>query len=442
MPAFMAFAASSTSGTNRIPSRKSMPTMRIPSTSASLSTRSAPQPRSSRMFVPLDDLVGEAVVEVVVHLGDELVVAERCQIEYLVGHRCRSRVFRIVERYCIVVRSVDERGRWGNGAVDRPGVRDPRRGGGAAGGRDGDREARRAAEEHGGPVARRARAARRGRAPGRRALSDRPGVAALAAEASAERSVAVAVRPELANLVRMVGESAGLAFPDGYEVRYVDQVESDNAIQVRDWTGTRAPLHAAPSGLVLLAHWPQDAIAAYVAHGLERLTSKTMVEPGDLAQRLEHVRREGIAWGLEEFAEGINSIAAPVRDGDGKPIAAIHCHGPAYRFPAPGREALGRGAGRQGGRGRERPARDRLARGTCLPCGVSPVKARRHPVVCCGRYEQGWCFPRFSETPRIATTATAQTETALQQALAVPGQLLRGDAPMTVKSSAGLAVLQ
>jgi DNA-binding IclR family transcriptional regulator len=166
-----------------------------------------------------------------------------------------------------------------------------------------------------------------------------PGVAALAAEASAERSVAVAVRPELANLVRMVGESAGLAFPDGYEVRYVDQVESDNAIQVRDWTGTRAPLHAAPSGLVLLAHWPQDAIAAYVAHGLERLTSKTMVEPGDLAQRLEHVRREGIAWGLEEFAEGINSIAAPVRDGDGKPIAAIHCHGPAYRFPAPGREA-------------------------------------------------------------------------------------------------------
>ena len=156
-------------------------------------------------------------------------------------------------------------------------------------------------------------------------------------------------RPSAASRLRCVpssrisyawcGESAGLAFPDGYEVRYVDQVESDNAIQVRDWTGTRAPLHAAPVGLVLLAHWPQDAIAAYVAHGLERLTSKTMVEPGDLARRLEHIRREGIAWGLEEFAEGINSIAAPVRDGDGKPIAAIHCHGPAYRFPAPGREA-------------------------------------------------------------------------------------------------------
>ena len=166
-----------------------------------------------------------------------------------------------------------------------------------------------------------------------------PGVAALAAGASAERSIAAAVRPELTNLVRVVSESAGLAFPDGYEVRYVDQVESDNAIQVRDWTGTRAPLHAAPSGLVLLAHWPPDAIDAYVAHGLERLTSNTVVEPSRLTTRLEHIRGEGVAWGLEEFAEGINSVAAPVRDVDGKPIAAIHCHGPAYRFPAPGREA-------------------------------------------------------------------------------------------------------
>ena len=38
MPAFMALADSSTSGTNRMPSRKSMPTMRMPSTSASVRT--------------------------------------------------------------------------------------------------------------------------------------------------------------------------------------------------------------------------------------------------------------------------------------------------------------------------------------------------------------------------------------------------------------------
>ena len=52
IPAFIAFAASSTSGTKRMPSRKSIPTIRIPSTSASFSTLSGAQPRSSRMFVP------------------------------------------------------------------------------------------------------------------------------------------------------------------------------------------------------------------------------------------------------------------------------------------------------------------------------------------------------------------------------------------------------
>ena len=51
MPPFIAFAASSTSGTNRIPSRKSMPTIRMPSTRPSFNTFSAFQPRSRKMCV-------------------------------------------------------------------------------------------------------------------------------------------------------------------------------------------------------------------------------------------------------------------------------------------------------------------------------------------------------------------------------------------------------
>ena len=104
-----------------------------------------------------------------------------------------------------------------------------------------------------------------------------PGVASLAGTASPERSLVAVARPHLARLVADVGEDAGLALPDGYDVHYVDQVESDNPVQVRDWTGTRAPMHAVPSGLVLLAEWPEEALAAYLAHGLERLTSHTVV---------------------------------------------------------------------------------------------------------------------------------------------------------------------
>ena len=84
MPAFIALAASSTSGTKRMPSRKSMPTMRMPSTSASFEhVVGAPAPVEQEVGA-LGDLVGEAVVEVVVHLGDEVVVGERGEIDLLV----------------------------------------------------------------------------------------------------------------------------------------------------------------------------------------------------------------------------------------------------------------------------------------------------------------------------------------------------------------------
>jgi DNA-binding IclR family transcriptional regulator len=165
-----------------------------------------------------------------------------------------------------------------------------------------------------------------------------PGMVALTAAVSSERSLITIARPFLIDLVAELGEDAGLGLPDGNEILYVDQVESDNPVQVRDWTGTRAPMHAVPSGLVLLAEWPEDALDGYLAGELAGLTRHTVTEPGALRARLAEVRDAGFAWGLEEFAEGIDSVAAPVRNARGKAIAAIHVHGPSYRFPPPNRE--------------------------------------------------------------------------------------------------------
>ena len=165
-----------------------------------------------------------------------------------------------------------------------------------------------------------------------------PGVAALSSTVSPERNLIAIARPFLGDLVSRFGEDAGLGLPDGNEIHYVDQVESDNPVQVRNWTGLRAPMHAVPSGLVLLAEWPEDALTAYLSGELAALTRRTETRPSRLRARLAEVRKLGFAWGLEEFAEGIDSVAAPVRGARGKPIAAIHIHGPAYRFPPRGEE--------------------------------------------------------------------------------------------------------
>jgi IclR family transcriptional regulator, KDG regulon repressor len=165
-----------------------------------------------------------------------------------------------------------------------------------------------------------------------------PGVTALSTTASPDRNLIATVRPYLVDLVAELGEDAGLGLPDGNEILYVDQVESDNPVQVRDWTGTRAPMHAVPSGLVLLAEWPEDALDAYLSGEVVALTQRTVTDPKRLRTRLADVREAGFAWGLEEFAEGIDSVAAPIRDARGKAVAAIHVHGPSYRFPKPGDE--------------------------------------------------------------------------------------------------------
>jgi DNA-binding IclR family transcriptional regulator len=116
----------------------------------------------------------------------------------------------------------------------------------------------------------------------------------------------------------------------------VDQVDSPNPVQVRDWTGTRIPLHAVSSGQVFLAQLPAPMLARYLAEPLEQFTPNTLIDAGALLERLRDVRRDGHAWVRDEFAVGITSVAAPVADARGELVAAVHVHGPTYRFPAPG----------------------------------------------------------------------------------------------------------
>jgi len=162
-----------------------------------------------------------------------------------------------------------------------------------------------------------------------------PGLIDLAGSAPRGRNLVAAARPHMLELAESLDEVAGLSTIDGGQVYYLDQTESSSNIQVRDWTGEYAPLHAVPSGLVILAYQPERFIDDYLAGPLTQCTSWTMTDPAELRDRLEHVRSIGYAWVYEEFAEGINSVAAPVFESDGSVEAALHVHGPAYRFPNP-----------------------------------------------------------------------------------------------------------
>ena len=169
-----------------------------------------------------------------------------------------------------------------------------------------------------------------------------PRVSTLAAASSPERLLVAGARPEIEALAASLGEAAGLSVRDGREVRYIDQVSVDHEVQVRDWTGTRAPLHAVSSGLVLLASVSGPDLDTFFAGPLEALTERTVTDAVALRARLARIRTDGYAWVRDEFAEGLSSVAAPVVVG-GSVVAAVHVHGPSYRFPPTGSEGrLGR----------------------------------------------------------------------------------------------------
>lgn len=180
-------------------------------------------------------------------------------------------------------------------------------------------------------------------------------IASLAAGVAGTGSLVAVARPHLVELSSAVGETAGLSVRDGFEVHYVDQVDTAHQVQIREWTGTRVPMHAVSSGLVMLAALPTATLDRFLDRPLERFTPRTMTDPAALRERLLQVKADGYAWVHEEFAEGLNSVAAPINAAGGDIVGAVHVHGPSYRFPARGADdAIGRqvvaAASRIGGR--------------------------------------------------------------------------------------------
>jgi DNA-binding IclR family transcriptional regulator len=162
-----------------------------------------------------------------------------------------------------------------------------------------------------------------------------PRIVTLAAGVRPTRSLVALARPHLTELAANAGEVAGLSIPDGLLVHYVDQVDSPHPVGVRDWTGTRIPMHAVSSGLVLLAHFLPLEIERFLAEPLERFTERTVTDPTTVRERIRQAQVDGFAWTRDEYAEGITSVAAAVADDDGEVVGAIHVHGPSYRFPPP-----------------------------------------------------------------------------------------------------------
>lgn len=133
------------------------------------------------------------------------------------------------------------------------------------------------------------------------------------------------VMPVLRALTKRTTETTNLALLDAGEVVYVARSVAYRPLHMSIHTGDRLPAYTTSLGRVMLAGLPPDELDTYLARTeLRPLTAHTCTDPEMLRQVIGQVGREGYALVADEIAVGIISIAVPVRNADGRVVAAIN----------------------------------------------------------------------------------------------------------------------
>ncbi|MGD2041979.1 MAG: IclR family transcriptional regulator, partial [Anaerolineae bacterium] len=163
----------------------------------------------------------------------------------------------------------------------------------------------------------------------------------LGAQVTSHLDVREVARPLLRQLAMQCQESVNLVVlvssipldPDaGSEVVNLEQfIPPARQVKNIGRVGRRMCAHSTAAGKVLLAYLPPEQQAHNLPSTLMRFTARTITQPDELQEELGRVRQRGYAVSQEELEEGLNALAAPIRDHTGAVIAAASVAGPAYR---------------------------------------------------------------------------------------------------------------
>lgn len=146
-------------------------------------------------------------------------------------------------------------------------------------------------------------------------------------------------RPFLRQLATSSGETIYLCTPAGNQVYYLDQIDTQDHILLRNWVDSYFPLHATAPGKIFLAYLSEVELNNYLAEPLKRYTRKTITETDQIRAYAKAIRQQGFGWTHEQTALGLVGVAAPILNREGEPVAAVSVGGPAFRFPKPQEEA-------------------------------------------------------------------------------------------------------
>lgn len=158
-----------------------------------------------------------------------------------------------------------------------------------------------------------------------RLFSLRPRVLKLGHAYLATTPLAHAAQPVLRHISTTLNESSSVAILDGDEILYIARASTSRIMSIDLHIGSRLPAYCTSMGRVLLAHFSDEGLNAYLERTkLIQYTPRTIVSRDGLRSTLESVRANGYALVDQELEIGLRSIAVPILGASRQVTAALN----------------------------------------------------------------------------------------------------------------------
>src|SRR5207237_9406828 len=138
--------------------------------------------------------------------------------------------------------------------------------------------------------------------------------------------------PIMEALVEQVHESSSASVLEGTAIVYVLRVPTHKIMTITLGPGSRLPAYCTSLGRVLLSGLDDAQVDSLLRRSkIEARTPWTVTDRGELRKQIAEVRARGWALVNQELEEGLVSISAPIRERNGRILAALNVSGQANR---------------------------------------------------------------------------------------------------------------
>lgn len=139
--------------------------------------------------------------------------------------------------------------------------------------------------------------------------------------------------PFLHELSARFNEAVILGILDGYELVYVERIQTSQIIRINLHVGSRLPLYKTSLGRALVSEMPKVWLRNYFGHLESDAAAQPYIQNGRnrLQSILAETVKRGYAVNDEELVRGLRSVASPIRDRTSQIVGAVGISVPSTR---------------------------------------------------------------------------------------------------------------